>query len=68
MEGLTTIKNLNDYRLSMRVWEARSGRKPGVGLGLALSRDLARSINGELALEHSDAKGSTFILSLPLGE
>ena len=29
-QGSSTIKNLNDYRLSMRVWEARSGRKPGV--------------------------------------
>ena len=47
---------------------AEQGRKPGVGLGLALSRDLARSIGGELCLEKSDAKGSTFLLSLPLGE
>ena len=29
-QGSSTIKNLNDYRLSMRVWEARSARKPGV--------------------------------------
>ena len=42
------------------------GRKPGVGLGLALSRDVARSIGGELALEKSDDKGTTFTLTLPL--
>ena len=41
--------------------------KPGVGLGLALSRDLARSIGGNLILERSDANGTTFALSLPLG-
>ena len=29
-QGSSTFKNLNDYRLSMRVWEARSARKPGV--------------------------------------
>ena len=48
--------------------KSESGRKPGVGLGLALSRDLARSIGGDLSLEKSDSKGSTFLLTLPLGE
>ena len=42
--------------------------KPGIGLGLALSRDVARSIGGELALETSSPQGTTFILTLPLGE
>lgn len=56
------------FRPFSRSAKAESGRKPGVGLGLALSRDLARSIGGELALERSDAKGSTFVLTLPLGE
>ena len=43
-------------------------QKPGIGLGLALSRDLARSIGGNLSLERSDSHGSIFLLSLPLGE
>ena len=42
------------------------GRKPGIGLGLALSRDIARSIGGNLVLEKSDAKGTAFTLTLPL--
>ena len=42
------------------------GRKPGVGLGLALSRDVARSLGGNLALEKSDDKGTAFTLTLPL--
>ena len=42
------------------------GRKPGIGLGLALSRDVARSIGGNLALEKSDDKGTAFTLTLPL--
>lgn len=66
--GIPPQVQKNLFRPFSRSAKAESGRKPGVGLGLALSRDLARSINGELALEHSDAKGSTFILSLPLGE
>ena len=48
--------------------KAVSEQKPGIGLGLALSRDLARSIGGNLVLERSDAHGSTFLLTLPLGE
>lgn len=56
------------FRPFSRSAKAESGRKPGVGLGLALSRDLARSISGDLVLERSNEKGSTFILSLPLGE
>lgn len=56
------------FRPFSRSAKAESGRKPGIGLGLALSRDLARSIGGDLYLEKSDAKGSTFVLSLPLGE
>ncbi len=40
---------------------------PGVGLGLALSRRLARSLGGELRLERASHPGACFRLSLPLG-
>ncbi len=56
------------FRPFSRSAKAESGRKPGVGLGLALSRDMARSIGGDLVLETSSDKGCTFVLTLPLGE
>ncbi len=38
----------------------------GVGLGLAISRDLARRQGGELTVESRVGDGSTFILTLPV--
>jgi len=40
---------------------------PGVGLGLALSRRLARSMGGELRLDPTVKDGACFVLSLPRG-
>jgi len=37
----------------------------GVGLGLAISRELARAMEGELTVESEMGAGSTFTLSLP---
>ncbi|MDP2897437.1 MAG: HAMP domain-containing sensor histidine kinase [bacterium] len=40
--------------------------KPGVGLGLALSRRLARQMGGDLRLDESITDGAAFVLTLPL--
>jgi signal transduction histidine kinase len=37
----------------------------GVGLGLAISRDLARRMGGDLVVESELGRGSTFTLTLP---
>jgi signal transduction histidine kinase len=37
----------------------------GVGLGLAISRDLARGMGGDLTVESTPGEGSTFTLALP---
>jgi signal transduction histidine kinase len=38
----------------------------GVGLGLSISRELARAMKGDLTLESEEGTGSTFTLTLPI--
>jgi len=38
---------------------------PGMGLGLAISRDLARGMNGDLSASSQEGAGSVFTLTLP---
>ncbi len=40
-------------------------QQQGVGLGLAISRELARAMGGDLTVESAVAEGSTFTLRLP---
>jgi len=42
-----------------------SNRQGGVGLGLAISRDLARGMHGDLTVESTVGIGSRFTLALP---
>jgi signal transduction histidine kinase len=44
------------------------GSETGVGLGLPVSRRLARLLGGELRAETREAGGGCFILELPSGE
>jgi signal transduction histidine kinase len=42
-----------------------SANDQGVGLGLAISRELARGMGGSLSAESELGRGSTFSLTLP---
>ncbi|HWI72103.1 MAG TPA: ATP-binding protein, partial [Baekduia sp.] len=39
----------------------------GFGLGLAIGRELARRLGGELALASQTTNGARFVLTLPIG-
>jgi signal transduction histidine kinase len=45
--------------------EEAAASAPGIGLGLALSRRLARDMGGDLRLDESVADGAKFVLTLP---
>ncbi|HMI57893.1 MAG TPA: ATP-binding protein, partial [Gemmatimonadaceae bacterium] len=40
-------------------------RHQGVGLGLAISRDLARAMQGDISVQSDAGQGATFVLTLP---
>ena len=54
--------------IAERVFETQTGSSMGLGMGLELSRELARSMGGDLTLEEPRRGGATFTLSLPAAE
>jgi signal transduction histidine kinase len=50
-----------------QVEQGTTRRYPGIGLGLAIARDLAHAMDGELRLESTAGEGTTVSLLLPPG-
>ena len=66
--GIAAEKHESIFEPFIQLKESLSDRESGVGLGLAISRDLARAMKGDLTVESSEGKGARFTLSLPRAE
>jgi signal transduction histidine kinase len=63
--GIATEKLEAIFEPFIQLKEGLADREGGVGLGLAISRDLARAMKGDLTVETTEGKGARFTLSLP---
>ena len=63
--GIPDEKVEHIFEPFIQVNPKRTGDTEGVGLGLAISRDLAQAMGGELWVKSRVGEGSTFTLKLP---
>jgi signal transduction histidine kinase len=63
--GIPEEKQASVFDPFVQVDMSRTRGSEGSGLGLAISRDLARGMGGDLAVESTPGVGSTFTLTLP---
>ena len=65
--GIAAARHETIFEPFIQLPEGLPDRGGGVGLGLAISRDLARAMKGDLTVESAEGKGARFTLSLPRG-
>jgi len=63
--GITPEQQQRIFDAFVQVDRRLNHPQEGVGLGLAISRDLARAMGGDLQVESTPGEGSTFTLRLP---
>jgi signal transduction histidine kinase len=63
--GIAPEKLETIFEPLVQLKEGLADRAGGIGLGLAISRDLARAMKGDLTVESAEGKGARFSLSLP---
>jgi signal transduction histidine kinase len=64
--GIAADKLEHVFEPFVQVHRTLSEPMGGVGLGLAISRELTRAMDGHLTLESTVGEGSTFTVSLPV--
>jgi signal transduction histidine kinase len=64
--GLTPAQRRKLFHPFSKTVQEAAVTAPGVGLGLALCRRLARDLGGRLSLDPENGAGASFVLELPL--
>jgi signal transduction histidine kinase len=49
-----------------RFWQARSTRRAGAGLGLAIAKGIVEAHGGSITADSTPGEGSTFAFTLPV--
>lgn len=65
--GIAPEKLSSIFEPFVQVGRSLASEHEGVGLGLAISREIARAMGGDLTVESEVGRGSTFSLHLPRG-
>jgi PAS domain S-box-containing protein len=65
--GIPQAAQQSVFEPFVQLGRSLSSSHEGAGLGLAISRDLARAMGGDLTLESVEGHGATFTVSLPAG-
>ena len=63
--GIRACERKRLFRAFHKSAQEAAHSKPGVGLGLALCRRLARALGGDLTIDSNRDQGACFILQLP---
>jgi len=63
--GIASEKLTSIFEPFVQVDRRFKREQEGIGLGLSISRELARAMDGDLTVESREGEGSTFVLRLP---
>ena len=64
--GIAAEQRLSIFEPFVQLERSFAQAREGVGLGLAISRELARGMGGDVEVQSTIGHGSTFIFSLPI--
>jgi signal transduction histidine kinase len=65
-KGIAREQQKHIFEMFYRTPDAQSSSKRGLGLGLAITKDIVERHNGRISFESEPGKGSTFVVELPL--